>query len=109
MSQLTPCVHTRSSSGAKKQPAHDVPRPLSIERPGAVHPWVTAQLRNVVQPSHPFVQDPTMPPNPAPNPLTQLEEARRRLEEEERKAGKMQVKQRYDTIYAKTQEGCAKC
>ncbi|XP_077130408.1 axin-1 isoform X2 [Ranitomeya variabilis] len=83
-----------SSSGAKKQSAHDVPRPLSIERPGAVHPWVSAQLRNVVQPSHPFVQDPTMPPNPAPNPLTQLEEARRRLEEEERKAGKMQVKQR---------------
>ncbi|KAM9304837.1 LOW QUALITY PROTEIN: axin-1-like [Gastrophryne carolinensis] len=83
-----------SSSGAKKQPAHDVPRPLSIERPGAVHPWVSAQLRNVVQPSHPFVQDPTMPPNPAPNPLTQLEEARRRLEEEERKGVKMQVKQR---------------
>ncbi|XP_075035282.1 axin-1 isoform X2 [Mixophyes fleayi] len=83
-----------SSSGAKKQPAHDVPRPLSIERPGAVHPWVSAQLRNVVQPSHPFVQDPTMPPNPAPNPLTQLEEARRRLEEEEKKAGKTQVKQR---------------
>ncbi|XP_071975935.1 axin-1 isoform X1 [Engystomops pustulosus] len=83
-----------SSSGAKKQSAHDVPRPLSIERPGAVHPWVSAQLRNVVQPSHPFVQDPTMPPNPAPNPLTQLEEARRRLEEEERKAGKMQMKQR---------------
>ncbi|XP_040296441.1 axin-1 isoform X3 [Bufo bufo] len=83
-----------SSSGAKKQSAHDVPRPLSIERPGAVHPWVSAQLRNVVQPSHPFVQDPTMPPNPAPNPLTQLEEARRRLEEEERKAGKMQAKQR---------------
>lgn len=83
-----------SSSGAKKQSTHDVPRPLSIERPGAVHPWVSAQLRNVVQPSHPFVQDPTMPPNPAPNPLTQLEEARRRLEEEEKKAGKMQVKQR---------------
>ncbi|XP_075686792.1 axin-1 isoform X2 [Rhinoderma darwinii] len=83
-----------SSSGAKKQSTHDVPRPLSIERPGAVHPWVSAQLRNVVQPSHPFVQDPTMPPNPAPNPLTQLEEARRRLEEEERKAGKAQVKQR---------------
>ncbi|XP_068099674.1 axin-1 isoform X2 [Hyperolius riggenbachi] len=83
-----------STSGAKKQPSHDVPRPLSIERPGAVHPWVSAQLRNVVQPSHPFVQDPTMPPNPAPNPLTQLEEARRRLEEEEKKAGKTQGKQR---------------
>ncbi|KAM4631703.1 axin-1 isoform 1-T1 [Discoglossus pictus] len=83
-----------SSSGAKKQVTHDVPRPLSIERPGAVHPWVSAQLRNVVQPSHPFIQDPTMPPNPAPNPLTQLEEARRRLEEEEKKAGKLPQKQR---------------
>ncbi|KAM6054590.1 axin-1 isoform 1-T2 [Chlamydotis macqueenii] len=82
------------SSGAKKQLSHDVVRPLSIERPVAVHPWVSAQLRNVVQPSHPFIQDPTMPPNPAPNPLTQLEEARRRLEEEEKRAGKLPLKQR---------------
>ncbi|XP_019337907.1 axin-1 isoform X2 [Alligator mississippiensis] len=82
------------SSGAKKQLAHEMPRPLSIERPVAVHPWVSAQLRNVVQPSHPFIQDPTMPPNPAPNPLTQLEEARRRLEEEEKRAGKLPPKQR---------------
>ncbi|XP_074014524.1 axin-1 [Numenius arquata] len=82
------------SSGAKKQLSHDMVRPLSIERPVAVHPWVSAQLRNVVQPSHPFIQDPTMPPNPAPNPLTQLEEARRRLEEEEKRAGKLPIKQR---------------
>ncbi|NXO89863.1 AXIN1 protein, partial [Certhia brachydactyla] len=82
------------SSGAKKQLSHDVVRPLSIERPVTVHPWVSAQLRNVVQPSHPFIQDPTMPPNPAPNPLTQLEEARRRLEEEEKRAGKLPFKQR---------------
>ncbi|NWT20761.1 AXIN1 protein, partial [Vireo altiloquus] len=81
------------SSGAKKQLSHDVVRPLSIERPVTVHPWVSAQLRNVVQPSHPFIQDPTMPPNPAPNPLTQLEEARRRLEEEEKRAGKLPLKQ----------------
>ncbi|NXC93031.1 AXIN1 protein, partial [Certhia familiaris] len=81
------------SSGAKKQLSHDVVRPLSIERPVTVHPWVSAQLRNVVQPSHPFIQDPTMPPNPAPNPLTQLEEARRRLEEEEKRAGKLPFKQ----------------
>uniref|UniRef100_A0A8C2G133 Axin 2 (conductin, axil) n=1 Tax=Cyprinus carpio TaxID=7962 RepID=A0A8C2G133_CYPCA len=33
------------------------------------------------QPSHPFVQDPAMPPLPPPNTLAQLEEARRRLEE----------------------------
>ncbi|XP_036594116.1 axin-1 isoform X1 [Trichosurus vulpecula] len=83
------------SSGTKKQLGHDSSRPLSIERPGAVHPWVSAQLRNVVQPSHLFIQDPTMPPNPAPNPLTQLEEARRRLEEEEKRAGKLPTKQRY--------------
>ncbi|KFQ93182.1 Axin-1 [Nipponia nippon] len=82
------------SSGAKKQLSHDMVRPLSIERPVAVHPWVSAQLRNAVQPSHPFIQDPTMPPNPAPNPLTQLEEARRRLEEEEKRAGKLPLKQR---------------
>ncbi|NXT06689.1 AXIN1 protein, partial [Prunella fulvescens] len=81
------------SSGAKKQLSHDMGRPLSIERPVTVHPWVSAQLRNVVQPSHPFIQDPTMPPNPAPNPLTQLEEARRRLEEEEKRAGKLPLKQ----------------
>ncbi|XP_054127118.1 axin-1 isoform X2 [Melozone crissalis] len=82
------------SSGAKKQLSHELVRPLSIERPVTVHPWVSAQLRNVVQPSHPFIQDPTMPPNPAPNPLTQLEEARRRLEEEEKRAGKLPLKQR---------------
>uniref|UniRef100_A0A8C5JQ36 Axin-1 n=1 Tax=Junco hyemalis TaxID=40217 RepID=A0A8C5JQ36_JUNHY len=82
-----------SSSGAKKQLSHELVRPLSIERPVTVHPWVSAQLRNVVQPSHPFIQDPTMPPNPAPNPLTQLEEARRRLEEEEKRAGKLPLKQ----------------
>ncbi|XP_013373198.1 PREDICTED: axin-1 isoform X2 [Chinchilla lanigera] len=82
------------SSGARKQQAHENSRPLSIERPGAVHPWVSAQLRNSVQPSHLFIQDPTMPPNPAPNPLTQLEEARRRLEEEEKRASKLSSKQR---------------
>lgn len=45
-------------------------------------------------PSHPFVQDPTMPPNPAPSPLIQLEEVRRRLEEEKIKSGNLQPKQR---------------
>ncbi|XP_042524578.1 axin-1 isoform X2 [Dipodomys spectabilis] len=82
------------SSGTRKQQAHESSRPLSIERPGAVHPWVSAQLRNSVQPSHLFIQDPTMPPNPAPNPLTQLEEARRRLEEEEKRSSKLPSKQR---------------
>uniref|UniRef100_A0A8C9X0F6 Axin-1 n=1 Tax=Sander lucioperca TaxID=283035 RepID=A0A8C9X0F6_SANLU len=72
------------------------PRPTSVERPGAVHPWVSAQLRNnPSSPSHPFIQDPAMPPNPAPNPLTQLEEARRRLEEERRRNALQQAKQRH--------------
>ncbi|CAL8285676.1 unnamed protein product [Boreogadus saida] len=51
-----------------------------------------------VRPSHPFIQDPTMPPNLAPNPLTQLEEVRRRLEEESVRGGATaaaQPKQRY--------------
>uniref|UniRef100_A0A8B9KH65 Axin-1 n=1 Tax=Astyanax mexicanus TaxID=7994 RepID=A0A8B9KH65_ASTMX len=84
-----------SISGSKKGQSHEPGRPGSVERPGAVHPWVSAQLRNNVLPSHPFIQDPTMPPNPAPNPLTQLEEARRRLEEEKKKSGTLQTKQRY--------------
>ncbi|XP_035261332.1 axin-1 isoform X2 [Anguilla rostrata] len=84
-----------SAAGPKKTLSHDALRPSSVERPGAVHPWISAQLRNTVQPSHPFIQDPTMPPNPAPNPLTQLEEARRRLEEEKKKSGTLQTKQRY--------------
>lgn len=88
------CLCSPRSSGMRKQQTHESSRPLSIERPGAVHPWVSAQLRNSVQPSHLFIQDPTMPPNPAPNPLTQLEEARRRLEEEEKRANKLPSKQR---------------
>uniref|UniRef100_A0A8C5D2B1 Axin-1 n=1 Tax=Gouania willdenowi TaxID=441366 RepID=A0A8C5D2B1_GOUWI len=73
----------------KKRTSSESPRPTSVERPGAVHPWVS------VQPSHPFIQDPAMPPNPAPNPLTQLEEARRRLEEERRRTALQQAKQRH--------------
>ncbi|KAM3599029.1 uncharacterized protein V6R79_025828 [Siganus canaliculatus] len=67
----------------------------SGERSGTMHPCVSTQLRNNVQPSHPFIQDPTMPPNPAPSPLIQLEEVRRRLEEEKIKSGTPQPKQRY--------------
>lgn len=87
-----------SISGSKKTQGHEAARPSSVERPGAVHPWVSAQLRNNVQPSHPFIQDPTMPPNPAPNPLTQLEEARRRLEEEKKKSGTLPTKQRHKAV-----------
>ncbi|XP_063510802.1 axin-1 isoform X8 [Pongo pygmaeus] len=82
------------SSGTRKPQPHENSRPLSLERPGAVHPWAGPQLRTSVQPSHLFIQDPTMPPHPAPNPLTQLEEARRRLEEEEKRASRAPSKQR---------------
>ncbi|XP_071360429.1 axin-1-like [Trachinotus anak] len=103
--------HGGSTSSSRRTGASsESPRPTSVERPGAVHPWVSAQLRNnpssvstaipgssstQVQPSHPFIQDPAMPPNPAPNPLTQLEEARRRLEEERRRNALQQAKQRH--------------
>nr|XP_057904240.1 axin-1 isoform X1 [Doryrhamphus excisus]XP_057904241.1 axin-1 isoform X1 [Doryrhamphus excisus] len=70
-----------STMGSKKVPGHTGPHPSSA--------WAD------VQPSHPFIQDPTMPPNPAPSPLIQLEEVRRRLEEEKLKSGVLQPKQRY--------------
>ncbi|XP_078200268.1 axin-1 isoform X4 [Callithrix jacchus] len=82
------------SSGTRKPQSHENSRPLSLERSGTVHPWAGSQLRTSVQPSHLFIQDPTMPPHPAPNPLTQLEEARRRLEEEEKRASRAPSKQR---------------
>ncbi|KAJ7992433.1 hypothetical protein DPEC_G00278500 [Dallia pectoralis] len=90
------CPYGSTTGTRKTGTSHELSRPSSVERPGAVHPWVSAQLRNSVQPSHPFIQDPTMPPNPAPNPLTQLEEARRRLEEE-KKTATSQTKQRHKT------------
>uniref|UniRef100_A0A674A2S5 Axin-1 n=1 Tax=Salmo trutta TaxID=8032 RepID=A0A674A2S5_SALTR len=91
-------THGSTTGSRKTQGSVELLRPSSVERPGAVHPWVSAQLRNNVQPSHPFIQDPTMPPNPAPNPLTQLEEARRRLEEERRRAALLQAKQRQKSL-----------
>ncbi|XP_030264281.1 axin-1 isoform X2 [Sparus aurata] len=84
-----------STTGSKRTSGHEGSRPSATERPGPVHPCVGTQLRNNVQPSHPFIQDPTMPPNPAPSPLIQLEEVRRRLEEEKIKSGTIQPKQRY--------------
>ncbi|CAL9693073.1 unnamed protein product [Knipowitschia caucasica] len=59
------------------------------------HEGLHQSSKDRIQPSHPFIQDPTMPPNPAPNPLTQLEEVCRRLEEENIKSGAVQPKQRY--------------
>ncbi|XP_035511226.1 axin-1 isoform X2 [Morone saxatilis] len=84
-----------STTGSKRAMGHEGSRLSSAERSGSVHPCVSTQLRNNVQPSHPFIQDPTMPPNPAPSPLIQLEEVRRRLEEEKIKSGTLQPKQRH--------------
>ncbi|XP_072299136.1 axin-1 isoform X2 [Eucyclogobius newberryi] len=79
-----------SMTGCKKATGHEGLHMCSKDRSGSGHP-----TRNNIQPSHPFIQDPTMPPNPAPNPLTQLEEVCRRLEEENIKSGAVQPKQRY--------------
>ncbi|KAM9843397.1 axin-1 isoform 2-T2 [Aulostomus maculatus] len=84
-----------STAGSKKITGHEGPRLTLAERSGSHHPCVGTQIRNNVQPSHPFIQDPTMPPNPAPSPLTQLEEVRRRLAEEKIKSGTVQPKQRH--------------
>ncbi|KTF82253.1 hypothetical protein cypCar_00046032 [Cyprinus carpio] len=60
-----------SISGSKKAQSHEVSKPSSVERPGAVHPWVTAQLRN------------------------NADEGAGGLKEERRKSGTLQAKQRY--------------
>ncbi|XP_066582059.1 axin-1-like isoform X2 [Prorops nasuta] len=52
-------------------------------------------------PAQPFVADPGMPPLPQPHTATQLEEARRRLMEEERTKGS---KQRYPNVSKQTYE-----
>uniref|UniRef100_A0A3Q1EER5 Axin-1 n=1 Tax=Acanthochromis polyacanthus TaxID=80966 RepID=A0A3Q1EER5_9TELE len=86
--------HKRSPYGSvvTRTTGHEGSRLSSAERSGSMHPCVGTQLRNNVQPSHPFIQDPTMPPNPAPSPLIQLEEVCRRLEEEKIKSGTLQHK-----------------
>lgn len=83
----------RSTARSKRATDHDGSHPGFGERSGSAHPCVSTQWDNVL-PSHPFIQDPTMPPNPAPSPLIQLEEVRRRLEEEKIKSGNLQPKQR---------------
>lgn len=46
-----------------------------------MHAWGVAGVGAPVLPGQPFVQDSNMPPLTPPNPTTQLEEAKRRLEE----------------------------
>ncbi|XP_074870506.1 axin-2 isoform X2 [Carettochelys insculpta] len=54
---------------------------IPCERPARHHLWGASSHTRGVQPAHPFVQDPTMPPLTPPNTLAQLEEACRRLAE----------------------------
>uniref|UniRef100_A0A4W4EJE4 Axin-2 n=1 Tax=Electrophorus electricus TaxID=8005 RepID=A0A4W4EJE4_ELEEL len=73
------------SQGLKKLYPTDVSSKTALWGSGGMGTTVRGH-----HPGHPFVQDPTMPPLPPPNTLTQLEEACRRLEEASRP-----VKQRY--------------
>uniref|UniRef100_A0A3P9IDF9 Axin-1 n=1 Tax=Oryzias latipes TaxID=8090 RepID=A0A3P9IDF9_ORYLA len=84
-----------SVSGSRRSTSHEKSQLGCVDRSGSMHPCLSSQPRNNAQPSHPFIQDPTMPPNPAPSPLIQLEEVCRRLEEEKIKMGPLQPKQRY--------------
>ncbi|XP_051888649.1 axin-2 isoform X2 [Pristis pectinata] len=85
---------THSVQCMKKGMVSDSLRGSTGERSSRLH-LGTTHPRGSAQPSHPFIQDPAMPPLPPPNTLAQLEEARRRLEEE-KKVSKTQ-KQRYST------------
>uniref|UniRef100_A0A3Q2DP89 Axin-1 n=1 Tax=Cyprinodon variegatus TaxID=28743 RepID=A0A3Q2DP89_CYPVA len=79
-----------SVNGSKRTTTHEGSRLGSSDRSGLMHPCLSGQGRSNVQPFHPFIQDPTMPPNPAPSPLIQLEEVCRRLQEEKIKSGALQ-------------------
>uniref|UniRef100_A0A8C6VIA8 Axin 2 n=1 Tax=Naja naja TaxID=35670 RepID=A0A8C6VIA8_NAJNA len=65
----------------KKAYNPDSTRGASGERPARHHQWGNSSHPRAVQPAHPFVQDPAMPPLTPPNTLAQLEEACRRLAE----------------------------
>ena len=64
-------------------------RSASAERSAITpYPWLAGSSgsgNNQVMPSQPIVQDPSMPLLTPPNPTTQLEEAKRRLENNEGK------------------------
>ncbi|XP_078081940.1 axin-2 [Mustelus asterias] len=94
-SERQPSKHRpHSVQCVKRGSVTDCPRGSTAERTSRQHIG-SAHQRGNAQPSHPFIQDPAMPPLPPPNTLAQLEEARRRLEEE-KKVSKTQ-KQRYST------------
>uniref|UniRef100_S4RR12 DIX domain-containing protein n=1 Tax=Petromyzon marinus TaxID=7757 RepID=S4RR12_PETMA len=91
---------TTTTTSSKKNPSGPSSKKGSEATPRAAHAWsgvATAPQRAPAvgtQPSQPFVQDPGMPPLPAPNPLTQLEEARRRLLEEEKRSARVPPRSR---------------
>ncbi|XP_038632962.1 axin-2 isoform X2 [Scyliorhinus canicula] len=94
-SERQPSKHRpHSVQYVKRGGGTDSPRVSAAERSSRQHIGISHQRSNA-QPSHPFIQDPAMPPLPPPNTLAQLEEARRRLQEE-KKVSKT-PKQRYST------------
>ncbi|XP_019372038.1 PREDICTED: axin-2 isoform X1 [Gavialis gangeticus] len=70
-----------STQSTKKAYNSEFVRGAPGERPGRHHLWGNNSHPRGVQPAHPFVQDPAMPPLTPPNTLAQLEEACRRLAE----------------------------
>ena len=87
-----------SSSGKKSQPQTNANRSGSLDRSGfnSFHQPVGGDyswsLEGAVQPSQPFAQDSSMPLLNPPNSMTQLEEVKRRLEDESSKARMRQSK-----------------
>lgn len=71
---------------------HTSSRSASVERSGMLT-WGVAGGTAQVLPSQPFVQDSNMPLPTPPNPTTQLEEAKRRLEDQSRTS--VPVKSKY--------------
>ncbi|XP_005992223.1 axin-2 [Latimeria chalumnae] len=70
-----------STQGTKKPYNSDSSRGAICESRSRQHLWGSNGHQRNVQPAHPFVQDPAMPPLTPPNTLAQLEEACRRLAE----------------------------
>nr|XP_006110630.1 axin-2 isoform X5 [Pelodiscus sinensis] len=70
-----------STQSTKKAYNLESTKGIPSERPTRHHLWGNNTHPRGVQPAHPFVQDPTMPPLTPPNTLAQLEEACRRLTE----------------------------
>ncbi|KAK7482315.1 hypothetical protein BaRGS_00026443 [Batillaria attramentaria] len=77
-------------SSSKKTGTYTSSRSTSVERSG-MHTWSVAGATPIL-PNQPFAQDSNMPLPTPPNPTTQLEEAKRRLEDQSRAAGPVKSK-----------------